>query len=164
MLQQPSTLFLSRNRHVAGFSLIELMIVVVIIGILAKIALPTYNDYVRKGQAQEAFTALSDYRVKLEQYFQDNRNYGATAGTTCATAATANSWNNFLQPNGSTYFTFSCVTANSGMSYTVTATGKAGALVNGYEYTINQNGTKGTTKFKGDDVTLSCWAVSADNC
>ena len=58
-----------------GFTLIELMIVVAIIGILAAVALPAYNDYVRRGKIANATSVLSMMRVQMEQYFQDNRTY-----------------------------------------------------------------------------------------
>ena len=56
-----------------GFTLIELMIAVAIIAILAAIAIPSYSEYVRRGRITEAISALSGMRVKMEQYFQDNR-------------------------------------------------------------------------------------------
>ena len=58
-----------------GFTLIELMIAVAIIAILAAIAIPSYSEYVRRGRVTEAISALSGMRVKMEQYFQDNRTY-----------------------------------------------------------------------------------------
>lgn len=137
------------------------MIVVAIIGILAAIALPAYNDYIRRGQIQEAFGFLSDYRTKLEQYYQDNRNYGTSAG--CATDPTANAWNNFA-PSSAKYFAFTCATNDAAQqSYIVTATGNAGAAV-GQTYTINQNGDRTTTQFKGSSVTASCWLMKSPTC
>ena len=62
-----------------GFTLIELMIAVAIIAILAAIAIPAYTDYIRRGRITEAFATLSGMRVKMEQYFQDNRTYAAPA-------------------------------------------------------------------------------------
>ncbi|MEO8022834.1 type IV pilin protein [Polaromonas sp.] len=148
-----------RNR---GFTLIEVMITVAIIGILASVALPSYNDYVRRGQIQEAFTHLSDYRIKMEQYYQDNRNYGASAGAVCATDATASSWNGFA-PADAKYFTYSCATSGSGQAYTITATGSSARAV-GHVYTVNQAGAKATTLFKGDAVATACWLAKTSAC
>jgi type IV pilus assembly protein PilA len=56
-----------------GFTLIELMIVVAIIGILAAIAIPQYQDYTARAQASEAFSMLSGMRTQvLESFIQDN--------------------------------------------------------------------------------------------
>ena len=147
------------RRRSVGFTLIEVMIVVAIIGILAAVALPAYNDYVRRGQLPEAFNALSDYRTKMEQYYQDNRNYGSS--TACADAASANTWNTF--PTTIKYFTFTCATSNSQQNYTITATGASGNAV-GHVYTINQNGDRATTKFKNNNVTATCWLTNSTTC
>ena len=153
----------------AGFTLIEVMIVVAIIGILAAVALPSYNDYIRRGQIPEAFSALSDYRTKMEQYYQDNRNYGSGATTACADLTTASGWNGFT-PAGAKYFTYTCaVNTASGdstqQSYTVTATGSAGRAV-GHVYTIDQNGNRTTTQFKGTTVSpaAACWLTTSNAC
>lgn len=143
-----------------GFTLIEVMIVVVIISILASIALPAYSDYVRRGQLQEAFTFLADYRVKMEQYFQDNKNYGS--GGNCATAASAGSWNSFV-PAGAQYFTFACETSDGEQGYTVTAAG-SGTNTTGFNYTIDHNGNKVTTMYKGAASGAACWLSRSANC
>jgi type IV pilus assembly protein PilE len=149
------------NRFVQrGFTLIEVMVVVAIVAILASVALPAYTDYIRRGQLPEAFTFLSDYRVKMEQYYQDNRSYGT--GSTCANATGTGAWNNFV-PNGRKNFNFSCALTNSGQGFTVTATGSSGRAV-GYNYTVNQAGAKATTKFAGATVAYTCWASKAGDC
>jgi type IV pilus assembly protein PilE len=147
------------RRDSSGFTLIEVMIVVAIIGILAAIAIPSYNDYVRRGQLPEAFNALSDYRSKMEQYYQDNRNYG-TAADKCASDATASSWNTFP---ASSHFSFNCVASGANFqSYTLTATGSG--VVAGHVYTINERGLRRTTKFKNADVATDCWLTKNTTC
>lgn len=150
------------QRKPQGFTLIELMVVVAIIAILASVALPAYSDYVRRGQLQEAFTYLADYRLKMDSYFNDSKNFGAPAGTTCATDASAANWSAFA-PASAKYFTFGCVTANNGLEYTVTATGNS-TLTTGYDYTINHNGDKKTIQFAGGTVDKSCWQTSSSSC
>lgn len=143
-----------------GFTLIELMIVVAIVGILAAVAVPSYNDYIRRGQIQEAFTFLGDYRVKMEQYYQDNKNYGDPAGTACATNAA--SWNAFNP--GAQRFTFSCETSDNGQKFVLTATNTAGLTGGAHVYTVDQTGTKRTTSFKGHTVTNTCWLLKGTEC
>lgn len=54
-----------------GFTLIELMIVIAIIGILAAIAIPAYTDYIAKAQTGEAFSLLAGKKVPMVEYFND---------------------------------------------------------------------------------------------
>ena len=113
-----------------GFTLIELMITVAIIGILAAVALPSYSAYVNRGKITEAVAALADYRIKMEQYFQDNRNYGI-ASAACPVSVSS-----------SKYFIFSCTVGSNtpSVSYVASATSIAGALGTAsgdYTYTIN---------------------------
>lgn len=157
----------TRCRSAQGFTLIELMIVVAVVAILSAVALPAYTDYLRRGLLPEAFTNLADLRVKMEQYYQDNRNYGNTGGTVCAnTAINPPSWNTFA-PAGARYFSYGCVltgsTGTGNQSYTLTATGSSGRAV-GHTYTITQDNVQSTTVFKGGSVTKPCWLVKGSEC
>ena len=137
-----------------GFTLMEVMIVVAIVAILAAVALPSYRDYIRRSQASEATGQLSVLRTRMEQYYQDNRNYGSTSSTTCG-----------ITISNSQYFSFSCATSNSGQNFTITATGLSSSAATGHVYTINDTGTRTTTSFKG--VTQSgknCWLISGGEC
>ena len=67
-------------RFKQGFTLIEVMITVAIIAILAAIAVPNYTDYVTRSKFTEAHGMLADLRVKMEQYYMDNRRYSTTTG------------------------------------------------------------------------------------
>jgi type IV pilus assembly protein PilE len=138
------------DRVQRGFSLIELMIVVAILGILASVALPAYNDYVRRAAIQEAFSELSNWRVRMEQFFQDNRSYAN--GGNCGVAAPA--------PQGAR-FGYQC--ALNGNGYTLTATGNV-VPATGHAYTINQANTRGTTQFRGAASAAGCWLVNGNEC
>lgn len=130
-----------------GFTLIELMIVVVIIGVLASIAIPSYNDYVLRGKLTEAHTELATMRVKMEQFFQDTRDYSSacTAGTVATT------------PTGK-YFTYACTLAAN--TYTVTATGVTAQGTGGFKYTINHNNVRATTEVPtGWTTNATCWVT-----
>ena len=122
-----------------GFTLLELMIVVTIVGILTSIALPAYTDYVRRGAVSEATTTLADVRNRMEQYFLDNRAYGN--GSSCG----------FSMPTGLKYFTLAC-TSSSTTSYKVTASGVSGTTGAGFTYAVDQNGTQTT------DAMPSAWS------
>ena len=63
-------------RHRRGFTLIELMIVVLVIAVLASIALSGYNNQVRKSRRSEAKQVLSDLSLKQEKYRSNNTTYG----------------------------------------------------------------------------------------
>jgi type IV pilus assembly protein PilE len=148
-----------------GFTLIEVMVTVAIVAILASVALPAYSDYIRRGQIQEAFGFLADYRTKMEQYYQDNRNYGNA--TACAPDITASKWNNFA-PGEAKYFSFRCVPVTTApettpQRYVVTATGIGGRAID-HIYTINENGDRTTTEFKGATVAAPCWLSKSTSC
>lgn len=138
----------------AGFTLIELMIAVAIVAILAAVAYPQYGAYVLRTRLAEATGTLSVTRVRMEQYYQDNRNYGASS---CGVA----------MPTGD-YFTYSCGwggTSNN-QSFTLTATGKASVDLDGYTFTVNQDNLQRTTAFPGaSGLPVNCWLRRAgDSC
>lgn len=126
-----------------GLTLIELMIVVVVVGILAGIGIPSYRNYVIRGKLAEGTAALANGKVRMEQSFQDNRTY---AGGTC--------------PAETTNFTYACSNL-SATTFTITATGKGG--LSAFSYTINQANTKTSATPWGNGAT--CWIMKGgDSC
>jgi len=69
-----------------GFTLIELMIVVAIIGILAAVAIPAYQDYITKAKISKVATAVASIQTAIADYVQNN------AGTYPAAMASGASW------------------------------------------------------------------------
>ena len=140
-----------------GFTLIELMIAVAIIAILAAIALPAYNDYVQRAKITEAFTGLAEFRVRMEQYYQDNRKYdGPTPPGLNGCGAAA--------PN-SKYFDFDCAPAVSpSQTYTASAKGIAIQGLTGFVYTLNEKNDRATTTVGTDwnGAGSACWVRRKD--
>jgi type IV pilus assembly protein PilE len=115
---------------VEGFTLIEMMVVCAIVAILAAIAVPAYTKYIQRGDLVEGTQALAQYRVQMEQYYNDNGNYGTGTGCGVAYPTLVN-------------FAVTCVSANSAQTYIATAT--ASGQVNGFVYKIDQGNNQSTT-------------------
>ncbi|CAE6944025.1 MULTISPECIES: type IV pilin protein [Pseudomonas] len=80
----------------SGFTLIEVMITVAIIGILAAIAYPSYTEYVLRGNRSEGLALLSEAAARQERYFAQNNTYADTAAKL---NVPVNSTNNLYQLN-----------------------------------------------------------------
>ncbi len=141
--------FECKSADLRGFTLVELMIVVAIIGILAAIAMPSYQDYVTRSRIADATSGLANKRVQMEQYFQDNRTYaGSDAGGMPCNNDTTTSRN----------FDFSCSGIDP-LNYTISAVGKE--RMAGFTFTVNQNNRRATTSApSGWSTQTDCWISS----
>ena len=134
----------------SGFTLIELMVTVAIIGVLAAVALPAYQSYLTRGRIPEATTHLSAKRVRMEQFYQDNRTYVDAPAGADDTAS-------------SKYFDFS---ANGGGGDTRTATGytlfaRGKGAMSAFTFSVDQSNTRSSTVtgMSGWTGNSACWVT-----
>lgn len=125
----------------AGFTLIEIMITVVIVGILTAIVFPNYSRYVVRTRLGDAYSALAGAQPAAEQYWSNNRKYTGMSSA--------------VLPANTDYFTFT-INNDTATTYTITATGK-GTLA-GFEFSIDQSGNRTTGKVPAGWVKpANCW-------
>lgn len=141
---------LNTRKRYLGFTLIELLITVAVISILAAVALPAYNDHVRRGKLAEGPAHLADLRVKMEQWFQDNRSY--QNGAACGVSMPASPQVKF--------FVFTC-NAPTATTYTISATGQGS--IDGIVFSVTESNVKSTAVTAGSAMATSGYTANG-NC
>jgi type IV pilus assembly protein PilE len=125
------------KRIARGFTLIEMMVTVAIIGILTAVAVPAYSNYMIRARTAEAFSALGGLQPGAEQWWANKRTYAGLP----------------LPATENFDYTLSNATDST---YTVTATGKK--RMASFVYTINQSGARATTGVPaGWTTNATCW-------
>ncbi len=130
----------ARPCRTRGFTLLEVMITVAIVGILAAIAYPSYQNYMKRSHRSAAQTLMIDLANREQQYLLDNRSFlggGASAVTTLLSPVP-------VPTEVSTYYD---VTIAAGVgpppTFTITAAPKSGTIMAGEaDFTLDQAGTK----------------------
>lgn len=141
-----------KNRDAAGFTLIELMIVVAIIGILAAIALPSYQESVRRGDRASAKAAILESQQFMERFYAANDAYDVTkAAVPKAVELPAR-----LQAVPAESAKYDLTVTSTVNAYTVTATPKSTDAKCG-NLTLTHTGVKGALGTTATATVSSCW-------
>jgi type IV pilus assembly protein PilE len=132
-----------RKSTLAGFSMIELLVTMAIVGIIASVAYPSYMESVRKARRSDATTTLLDIQLAQEKYRANNPSY--TTSLSNLGFSGTDSWEG--------YYTLSVASA-SGTAFSASATPKSGSAQEDDDcsFTITQNGPDVSTSTK-----RSCW-------
>ncbi|WP_042422500.1 type IV pilin protein [Comamonas granuli] len=140
-----------KNRFIllqGGFTLIELMIVVAVVGILSAIAYPSYAEYIRRGHRAEARAGLLQAQQWLERAATATGNYPASAAFPAALKKVPNDrYDISYAPSGTPV-----------ASFTLTATPKGAQTGDKCgNYTLTNSGLRGAKGVTTGDIVAECW-------
>ena len=150
--------FPPRRTATGGFTLIELMIVVAIIGVLVRVAYPAYNQSVKKGRRADAKTALLDLAQREERYMATANLYTTSApllGYSSGTITTASPMN--VLTGNTAYYQLAVTVPTSApttFSATATRTGSQVADTQCGDYTLTNTGAQTSS---GTGAVTDCW-------
>ena len=138
-----------KKSHQQGMTLLELMVVIAIVGILAAIALPSFNNSVMQARRADARNALFDWQLRQAEYFADNLSF--------ADVSTINDGGDNTVVSSEGYYDVT-VTSSSASAFQMTATPKSGTTQAGDTecadyFCINQDGPL----YTGNCAPQACW-------
>ncbi|UVK87665.1 prepilin-type N-terminal cleavage/methylation domain-containing protein [Pseudomonas sp. B21-051] len=125
-----------------GFTLIEIMIVIAIIGIIITIAAPSYTEYLKKGRRAEVVSLLSEQAQSLERFYTKNNVYTGITGLS----------------TGNDFYTITPTIADQ--TFLLTATRKAGTTMatdKCGDFTLTNTGVRGMNNATTGLTTKDCW-------
>ncbi|VEF12923.1 type IV pilus biogenesis protein [Pseudomonas fluorescens] len=130
------------RRFNRGFTLIEIMIVIAIIGIVITIAAPSYTEYLKKGRRAEVVSLLSEQAQTLERFYTRNNVYTGVTGLS----------------SGNEFYTITPTLADQ--TFLLTATRKAGtsmATDKCGDFTLTNTGVRGMSNATTGLTPKDCW-------
>lgn len=145
-------------RH-KGFTLIELMVVVAIIGILASIAYPSYTEYVAKGRRSDAQKALLEASQYMQRWYAANNTFQTNDSTPAAPTLPAGLNRSPAAGSGTQAYTLAVSSATTS-TYTITASRTAGgpmATDKCGNLTLTSTGVKDLTSATSGYDVARCW-------
>ncbi|HEX9139423.1 MAG TPA: type IV pilin protein [Steroidobacteraceae bacterium] len=147
----------ARGRRSRGFTLVELMAVVLIASILLSIAVPLYMQQVRKGRRTDAKTAVMDLAGREERMFSTTNAY--SIDPTQLGYAAVGSGAAFPQVVGNGYYNIT-VAAPTATTFTITATAITADQLKDtscFSFSVTQTGAQSSLSSAGGSTTTTCW-------
>ena len=140
------------KRRIKGYSLIELMVIVAVLGIIASIAVPSYRSYMMRAQRADATAALLALRSAQEKFFLQNSRY-VTSVADMTAAKPAGLGLGATSEHG--YYAITIAAGATPNSYVATATAAGGQTADSscQTFTINESGVRGS----GPNGITTCW-------
>jgi len=135
-----------------GFTTLEILVAVALVGVLATLALPSFATYVARARLIDAATRLADQRAKMEQYFLDRRSY-VDAGGSCGA----------VPPAVAPADPFDVTCSATASTYRIVATGRAAGGMSGFALAVDESGQRTTLAVPvGWTRTADCWTTRPD--
>lgn len=130
------------RRSNRGFTLIEIMIVIAIIGIVLTISIPSYNEYVKKGRRAEVVSLLSEQAQSLERFYTKNNVYTGITGLSA----------------GNDFYTLTpTITDQTFLLTAARKTGTAMATDKCGDFTLTNTGVRSMNNATTGLTTKGCW-------
>ncbi len=144
-------------RRIAGFTMVEIVIVMVIMSLLAAFAYPSYLSQIRKSRRVDASIVIESLAQEQERYFSRFRTYTSVVAAPASCTGAACGLGQLDNMSRNDYYTVT--SAGDGTSFTLTATAR-GPQVNDDDcqsMSMNNAGVRSSRDSSGGDSTDECW-------